>query len=272
MTNFNPKCINKHIHFGPKMFIYKITVIPINQVYVGLDTKPVYKQSRWKEHCRAAFKGQKKRKIHDAMREYGLEQCLYEVIDSDFDRIGSLALAEISYIKKFDSYKNGLNSTPGGDGLGRADLTQLTSEEIQQIRNTLGGSFKDYNRKKWADTTPEQRREMVRHAHTPEVNARRRQTLKQYYESAPEVKKAKSKSIVDWQKNNQEQLRKNNRINSLKGAAKVSKKLQVECPNGNVLYYPSKSEFQRATGQWAKTIIEKTSQGLSHNGYKAWEQ
>lgn len=253
------------------MFIYKITVIPLNQVYIGLDTKPVYKQARWKEHCRAAFKGQKKRKIHDAMRKYGIEQCLYEVIDSNFDSIGSLALAEIAYIQKFDSYKNGLNSTPGGDGLGRSTLLQMSSEEIQKIRSTLGSSFREYNRKKWLDTTPEQRKEMVKHAHTPEVNAKRRETLKKYYESTPGSKEAKAKNIVEWQQNNRDQLRKNNLVNSLRAAEKVSKKLKVEFPDGSVLHYKSKSEFQRSTGQWIKTVIEKTNQGLSHNGYKAWE-
>ena len=50
------------------------------------------------------------------------------------------------------------------------------------------------------------------------------------------------------------------------------KKLFVELPDGNMLYYSSKSEFQRQTGQWAKTILEKTSKGLSHNSYKAWEK
>ena len=38
-----------------------------------------------------------------------------------------------------------------------------------------------------------------------------------------------------------------------------------------MLCYPSKSEFQRQTGQWAKTILEKTAKGISYNGYKAWE-
>jgi hypothetical protein len=253
------------------MFIYKITVIPLNQIYIGLDTKPIYKQARWKEHCRAAFNGQKKRKIHNAMREHGLEQCRYEVIEKNFSSIGSLALAEIAYIQKFDSYKNGLNSTPGGDGLGQSNLCQLSSEEIQQVRNALGSSFREYNRKKWLDTTPEQRKEMVKPAHSPEANAKRQRTLKEYYKLTPGSKEAKSRGIVEWQQRNKDQLRKNNRINSLKGAAKVSKKLRVELPNGSMLYYDSKSEFQRSTGQWTKTVIEKTNQGLSHHGYKAWE-
>jgi hypothetical protein len=253
------------------MFIYKITVIPLNQVYIGLDTKPVYKQARWKEHCRAAFKGQKKRKIHDAMRTYGLDQCMYEVVDDRFNSIGALALAEIAYIQKFDSYKNGLNSTPGGDGLGRTNLSQLTIDEIDQIRAALGNNFKEYNQKKWADTTTEQRKEMIKCAHTPEVNARRRETLKKFYESTPGAKEQKAKGIVAWQQKNQEQLRKNNRANSLKAAEKNSKKLLVELPDGSMLQYASNTEFQQLTRQWAKTVIEKTNQGLSHNGYKAWK-
>jgi hypothetical protein len=253
------------------MFIYKITVIPLNQFYIGLDTKPVYKQARWKEHCRSAFKGQKKRKIHNAMRTYGLDQCRYEVIDEKFNSIGSLALAEIEYIKKFDSYKNGLNSTPGGDGLGKTNLLQLTADEISQIREALGSNFKEYNRKKWAGTTAEQRKEMIKCAHTPDVNARRRETLKKFYESTPGAKDEKGKSIIEWQQKNQEQLRKNNRANSLKAAEKNSKKLLVVLPDGSTLHYASKSEFQRLTQQWVKTVIKKTNQGLSHNGYKAWE-
>jgi hypothetical protein len=257
---------------GIKMFIYKITVLPLNQVYIGLDTKPVYKQSRWKTHCRVACKQQKNSKLYKAMRQFGIDQCLYEVIADNFGSIGELALAEISLIQQLDSYKNGLNSTPGGDGLGKKNLSCMAESEIQQIRNTLGESFKEYNRKKWQDTTPEQRKEMVKHAFTPEVNEKRRGTLKQYYKSTPGARESKAKSISEWQQNNQEEFIKNNRNNGIKGAQKVSKKLLVEMPDGSMLNYSSKSEFQRSTNQWAKTVLEKTKQGFSHNGYKAWEQ
>jgi hypothetical protein len=254
------------------MYIYKITVIPINQIYIGLDTKPAYKQARWKEHCRTAFNSDKKRKIHNAMREHGIENCLYEIVEDGFQTIGQLALAEIAYIKKFNSYQNGLNSTPGGDGLGEANLLELSESEIIEIRHSLGNSFTEYNKKKWIDTTPEQRKEMVKNAFTPEVNARRRHSLKQYYNSTPGARTSKANAITRWQTENRETLLKNNRKNSLIGAAKTSKKLLVEFPDGSMLYYPSKSDFHRQTGQWPKTILQKTAQGLSHNGYKAWEQ
>lgn len=254
------------------MFIYKITVLTLNQVYIGLDTKPIYKQARWKEHCRAAFKGSKNRKVHNAMRKHGLNNCLYEVIEEGFQTVGQLALAEIAYIKKFNSYHAGLNSTPGGDGLGRSNLYQLSESELLEIRMALGDSFREYNRKKWIDTTTSQRKEMVKHLHSPEANAKRQATLKQYYELTPNAKESKAKAITEWQVNNRDTLLKNNKKNSLIGAAKVSRKISVETPSGDMLYYSSKSEFQRQTGQWAKTVIDKTKQGLSHNGYKAWEQ
>ena len=254
------------------MYIYKITVIPLNQIYIGLDTKPAYKQARWKEHCRSAFKGSKKQRIHNAMREHGINNCQYEVVEDGFCTIGQLALAEINYIKKFNSYYNGLNSTPGGDGLGRSNLSQFSESEIIEIRAALGHSFTEYNRKKWVDTTSEQRKDMVKHLFTPEANAKRQVTLKQYYESTPGAKDSKAKAILEWQSNNRNTLLENNRKNSLLGAAKVSKKLSVATPDGTMLYFSSKSEFLRQTGQWANTVINKTKQGLSHNGYKAWEQ
>lgn len=77
--------------------------------------------------------------------------------------------------------------------------------------------------------------------------------------------------LKKWQEQNLEKVKEQNRINSAKGAAKVSKKIKVELETGEVLYYSSKSEFQRKTGQWAKTIIEKTQKGIFYNGYKIWE-
>lgn len=253
------------------MFVYKITVLPIDKVYIGLDTKPVYKKFRWKDHCKEAKKDKSQRKIHTAMREHGIENCAYEVLETGFESFGSLALAEINYIKQYDSYTTGLNSSPGGDGLSAGCWIDFTDEEILTIKQALGEHWKDWNKKKWANTTAEQRKDMVKCAHTPEVNARRKESLKEYYKFNPDAGKQKGKKISDWQKNNRETMISNNKKNSLKGAAKVSKSIKVEHPDGSVLHYPSKSEFQRKTGQWAKTIIEKTFQGMTYKGYRAWE-
>ena len=253
------------------MFIYKITVIPLNQVYIGLDTKPSYKLSRWKIHQQLAEKNPKT-KLHKAMSIVTANDYRIDIIEEGFTSVGQLALAEIAYIKQFNSYKNGLNSTPGGDGLGVHDLYSLTDYEILEIKKALGDSFREYNKNiKWANTTVDSRKEQTKHLHTEEIYQKKANTLKEFYKANPEIKKEKGKAIVKWQQENQDLLKETNRINGLKGSAKVSKRLKVELETGEVLYYSSKSEFQRETGQWAETILRKTKNGEFHNGYKATE-
>jgi hypothetical protein len=254
------------------MFIYKITVLPLNQVYIGLDTKPSYKLSRWNTHCKEAL-SKCKTKLHKAIKNYGVENCSIEIVEDNFKLLGTLALAEIEYIKQFNSFKNGLNSTPGGDGLGKHDLYQLTEEEISKIKLALGDSFREYNKNvKWANTSKEDRKKLTEHLHTEEIYKKKSETLKKFYESNPDVAKNKAIGIKKWQQEHRNEMKEKNKINSLKGAAKVSKRLKVELETGEVLYYPSKSEFQRQTGQWAKTVLEKTALGIFHNGYKAKEE
>lgn len=252
------------------MYIYKITVIPLNQVYIGMDTKPIYKKSRWKDHCRASKK-ETTRKIHLAMKKYGIENCVFEVIEDGFSTLGELALAEIRYIEQYNSYKNGLNSSRGGDGLGHKNWNSLSEDEIKNIKSALGDHFKDYNKKKWANTSPEQRKEMVKNAFTPEVNKRRANSLKEYYKATPESVDYKIKKILQWQQENKELHRSIARKNGLKGSETVSKEIVVEKEDGSVLHFKSKSEFNRLTGQWASTIIRKTSDGSFYNGYRIKE-
>lgn len=251
------------------MFIYKITVK--NKTYFGLDTKPEYKQFRWKDHCKEAFQKNSERKVHKAMREAGIENCEYEVVERDFTEVSKLALAEIGYIKDNDTYKNGLNSSLGGDGLSAGSWAELSNEDVDAIKTALGEHWREYNKKKWANTTPEDRKEMTKHLHTQEIYDERAETLKRFYEANPDVKSKKADGIVAWQKKNKKKLKANNTKNGLLGAEKVSITILVENPDGNVLKYKSKSEFRRQTGLWEQVIIKKTKLGESHNGYKAWE-
>lgn len=252
------------------MYIYKITVVPIKQSYIGFDTKPSYLLSRWKNHCRLAKKGMSKYKLHKAMIEYGVENCVVEIVEDGFTSIVSLALAEIKYIKQFDTFKNGLNSTYGGDGLGK-HLHTMEESEILKIKHVLGKNFSNYNKTiKWAGTTPEQRKEMVKNSFTPEIVAQRAESLKKYYEAHPEVKLKKRELMSNMRNTNKKLRDKMAKEAGLKGALAVSKAIKVQFPDGNEVTYVSKSEMQRITKQWANTLLMKTSKGESHNGYKAW--
>lgn len=253
------------------MFIYKITVIPTNECYIGFDTAPSYKLARWKTHCRNA-KSKLNTKLYKAMSAAGLENCKIEIIEDNFTSIVDLALAEINYIKKFNTYNTGLNSTTGGDGLGRHILHQLSDNDILKIKDALGNNLRNYNKTvKWANTSVEERKHLTKHLHTDEIYKKKSATLKEFYKANPEVRQEKSIGITKWQQENKEELKITNRINGRKGADKVSVKLKVEQADGKVLHFNSKSDFNRQTGQWAETVLRKTQQGKFHNGFKAWE-
>lgn len=253
------------------MFIYKITVLTNNKCYIGFDTYPSYKLKRWKEHLRNVAKN-KKTKLYKAMSEAGIENCIIEILQDNFTSITSLALAEINYIKKYDTFNNGLNSTTGGDGLGYRTLNKLTDEDVEKIKQSLGDSFSNYNKNvKWANTTPIERKNLTKHLHTPEIIAKRQETLIAFYAANPDVKQSKSSGIKKWQELNKDKMKDTNRINGLKGAAKTAKAIKVAFPDGSSVIYDSKSEMQRKTGLWAKTLIDKTKQGICYKGHSAWE-
>lgn len=250
------------------MFIYKITAG--NKVYIGLDSKPEYKQHRWKEHCKMA-KYNAKTKLHQKMKIVGIENCIYEVIERGFEKMIDLALAEIRHIKDYNSYKKGLNSTPGGDGLGKHTLLSMSEDEILKLREALGVHWTKYNQKKWGGMTLEERQKKLAHLHTPKVYAQRAETLKKFYEFNPEIKTEKGKAIKRWQEANKEIVKANNKKNGLLGAAKRSKPVVVEWENGKGETFTSRRDFERKTGLWFSILVEKSKQGLYYKGYKLKE-
>lgn len=249
------------------MFIYKITIVPTNQVYIGLDTKPEYKESRWKAHCRDANK-ESRRKVHRIMGEVGLENCRYEVISRGYTKLSELAIAEIQCIKEHDSYKKGLNSSPGGDGIGKHDLRTMSDSELKIIRESLGEHWSEYNKKKWSGMSIEKKLDAMSHLHNAEVYKKRTDTLKKYYENVLGAKKAKGISIKKWQEENKEILKQNNRRSGMIGALKVSKAVTIEDIAGNVETFYSRSEFQRKTGLWFATLVAKSARGEYYNNYR----
>ncbi len=252
------------------MFIYKITAK--NQIYIGLDTGPEYKLKRWKVHCAEAKKDCPKLKVHQTMKEVGIENCRVEIIERNFTSIGKLALAEIHYIDYYDSYRNGLNSSLGGDGLGYKNLALMSEDEILKIKDILGNRLSEYNKSiKWVNTTLEERKEMTAHLHTPEIQEKKSKTLKDFYKNNPEVVKQKSTSMKEsWSKNYKARVVQS-KINGIKGAEKVSKKILAWKVDGIEVEYKSKSDFFRLTGLRANTVIKKTNEGIFYHGYQAKE-
>jgi hypothetical protein len=249
------------------MFIYKITVIPINKIYIGLDTKPEYKMNRWKSHCRLSEKNAKG-KLHSAMHEFGIDNCSYEVIERGFKTMAELALAEISLIQAHNSYVAGLNSSLGGDGLGKHDLIRFTEDELSKIRHALGEHYRVINQVRWEGTTAAERTKMMQHCYTPEVIEKRIITQKAYYDNVPGAREKHSNGFKQWRRENPELSKKIRTANGAIGAAKVSKAITLERDDGTEETFASISACQRATGQWLSTLKQKSLTGTFHNGYR----
>ena len=246
--------------------------MPINKIYIGFDTKPSSLLSRWKEHCKQSQKPNKQTKLYKAMKKYGIENCIIEVIHDNISTISELACLEIDYIAKYDSYKKGLNSTLGGDGLGQHTLTNLSNDDIVIIKKHLSNRLSNYNKNiKWADTTAEQRLEILKTYWLSEASIKKRtESLKKWYESHPEERMKKADAIKKWRQNNPELHKNQMKISCELAAAKNRKKIKVEYPDGSTVLYNSVSEVVGISRHMVKYVAKKTLKGIDHKGFRIW--
>jgi group I intron endonuclease len=90
-------------------YIYKLTA-PNGKVYIGQTSSL---EKRMSAYTRGNCKQQKK--LYSSMKKYGWDNFQKEIITSgDFTDEG-LNQLEIHYIRLFNSFRGGLNMTPGGD-------------------------------------------------------------------------------------------------------------------------------------------------------------
>ncbi|HMS90793.1 MAG TPA: GIY-YIG nuclease family protein [Candidatus Absconditabacterales bacterium] len=87
--------------------IYKI-ISPSGKVYIG-QSKNIEK--RFCQYKRLQCKSQKA--LHNSLIKYGVENHIFEVVVKCSPE--ELNINELKYIQEFDSYKNGLNMTKGGE-------------------------------------------------------------------------------------------------------------------------------------------------------------
>lgn len=109
--------------------IYKITNCENNKVYIGCTIKTL--KERLDEHVYRAISGNHNTKLYNSFRKYGIECFTMElIIECDENEMFE---KEIEYIKQFDSFQNGLNSTLGGEGCLGYKHTDETKIKISNI-------------------------------------------------------------------------------------------------------------------------------------------
>ena len=123
------------------MWIYKITNIVNNKVYIGQSIRPVEK--RFQRHISDSINNVLDTHFARAIRKYGAENFKVEVIDTAQDQ-EELNKKEQEWIQKYDSVNNGYNETDAIYKCGGNTYQSKTTEEMnvikEKIRNTEIGN------------------------------------------------------------------------------------------------------------------------------------
>lgn len=139
-------------------YIYKITNLINNKVYIGLTICSINK--RWREHKSHVYNSMKRTYLYNAMRKYGIDNFKIEIIEECDNSL--LKDKEREYIKLYHSYIkdplcNGYNLTPGGEGTdfeAHEEIFKLwdngysvgqIAKEINYNRNSVNKILKDYH-------------------------------------------------------------------------------------------------------------------------------
>lgn len=131
-------------------YIYKCVCSVTGKIYIG-QTIQNYKE-RWRCHIKDAFnKGSVSynHHFHRAIRKYGEDNFQWTIIETisctNLENLHNiLNELEIKYIKQFDSYHSGYNSTKGGDN-SRKECKPITSynesgEKLKEFESVVEAS------------------------------------------------------------------------------------------------------------------------------------
>lgn len=116
------------------MYIYKITNLRNNKIYIGQTTKTV--KQRWKRHKYDSLKNRIDTHFSRAIRKYGPNNFLVEQIDTAKNK-EELTLKEQYWVKFFDSIKYGYNEAIPTFKSGGNTYKNKTAKELEIIKDKI---------------------------------------------------------------------------------------------------------------------------------------
>jgi len=190
-----------------KGVIYCYHCISTGKKYIG---QTVHEEHRKKQHRHDCKRGVDN-KFYRAVRKYGWDKFIYGIIE-EYD-VDLLAEQEIYYIDCYDSYKNGYNSTTGGDGVGGCSPSEETRKKMSESAKNRKGipSNKKY-------FTEEEKRESKRERdrkYQQKIKERRKEYMKEWREKnldylAEYREKNKERDKITWKKHREKNKEKRN--------------------------------------------------------------
>lgn len=116
------------------MFIYKITNIQNNKVYIGQTIRPI--EERFKRHINDALNNILNTHFARAIRKYGKNNFIIEQIDSA-NTVEELTIKEQYWIRYYNSVKEGYNETDAMSKCGGNTYQNKTNEEMLIIKDKI---------------------------------------------------------------------------------------------------------------------------------------
>lgn len=116
------------------MWIYKITNIQNNKVYIGQTIRPI--EQRFKRHINDALNNILDTHFARAIRKYGKENFIFEQIDTAQTQ-DELNKKEQYWIKYYNSVENGYNETDAISKCGGNTYQSKTEEEMEVIKEKI---------------------------------------------------------------------------------------------------------------------------------------
>lgn len=108
--------------------------------YIGQTVQRV--SARWRSHCSRSRKGSSTH-FHNAIRKYGTDvwKCTLLHVGVDISDVYAL---EVYYIKLYDTYNNGYNSTLGGEGTVGNTISEGHRNKLRELHtgNKYGKGWK----------------------------------------------------------------------------------------------------------------------------------
>lgn len=116
------------------MWIYKITNIQNNKVYIGQTIRPI--NDRFHRHINDAMNNILDTHFARAIRKYGKDSFIIEEIDKATNQ-NELNEKEQYWIHYYNSIKNGYNETDAISKCGGNTYLSKTAEEMEEIKNKI---------------------------------------------------------------------------------------------------------------------------------------
>ena len=187
--------------------IYCYHCIPTGKKYIGQTVKEKHRKRQHINHCKTGVDN----KFYRAVRKYGWDNFVYGIIDDYNDEI--LNEQEIFYIDKYDTYRNGYNSTIGGEGC-RGFVPSKDTKRKQSI-SAKNRSNPPHNKKYFTEEEKKEAKRKRDREYQQRVKEKRKGYMKEWRENNQDkIKKWKNENeeyLKDiWKKNREENKQKRN--------------------------------------------------------------